>query len=562
MLVAVMVIHRSGGGILAVLRGDRIGSRIVRVAIPLALTLPLMLSLVRSYAVSTGLMSPAYASAASISFICLCVTLLALLMGWRINVLEREVRGLLQRQSDARLQESEQRYTDAIEQSINGFVIRRADGQLILVNEAYRSMTGYSREELLHLKARDMVVDQGVIERVQRLKPGESAHIETFLKRKDGSLLEVQYVTQRLRNGDLQSFLLDVSDRKRLQKAHSESEQRYAELVEQALEGITVRRPSGDYVFVNDTFCKMLGYSREDLSHMSIRDVVHPDDIETTAQIHQLGHGGHLHLKKRMRRRDGAVIHVEVSAKRLRNGDIQSTIQDVTERYAAEQRERAYAEELRQLSRRLSEAQETERRSIARELHDEVGQALTATRINLKDLQQQVGNSPLAPRLADSEAVVAELLAKVRQMSLDLHPSVLDDLGLVPALSWCVRTRTVGSELRVSLDLPEDLPRFEGIAEITLFRVFQETLSNALKHAEAKHLQVWMRQAGDRLEMRVQDDGKGFDIGAARRRALSGKSLGLLGMQERIRLAGGELILESAPEKGTETRVSLPVQAR
>lgn len=696
MLVAIMVIRRSGGGILAVLRGDRIGSRIVRVAIPLALTLPLALSLVRSYAVSSGLMSPAYASAASISFICLCVTLLALLMGWRINRLEREVRELLQRRSDAQLQESEQRYTDAIEQSINGFVIRRADGQLILVNEAYRRMTGYDRDELLRLKARDLVVDQGVIERVQRLKPGESAHIETLLRRKDGTLLEVQYVTQRLKNGDLQSFLLDVSDRKRLQKAHSESEQRYAELVEQALEGITVRRPNGRYAFVNDTFCRMLGYSSEELLQLRVQDVVHPDDAATILEVQQLGHGGHVRINKRMLRKDGSVIHVEVSAKRLRNGDIQSTVQDVTERKRAadmaraaehryetavnalaegvavldregrviafnksaikilamtqdqftgrmvqdpdwqlqredgtpfpmqehpvvitlstgqdrddvilvaalpdgsrrvltvssrgldpdqdgkptsvlasfrditqqrhhEQKLRDYAEELRRASQRILEAQESERRSIAQDLHDEVGQALTATRINLKDLQQNAGDAELAGRLGDSEAVVAELLAKVRQMSLDLHPSVLDDLGLGPALRWCIRTRTVGSELKVSLDLPDELPRFDDMAEITLFRVFQETLSNVLKHAGATQLQVHLEYAGDRLVMTAKDDGKGFDAKAARREALSGKSLGLLGMQERARLAGGDLTLDSSPGKGAEVRVTLPAQAR
>jgi len=683
LLTLAICIIRIPGGMFSILLGDRIGSRIARIAIPLAILFLLALSLLRAYAVSAGWLTGTSASAMVISFICFSVSCLILLMAWRINLLEQAVRELMQRQSDARVAESEQRYADAIEQSINGFVIRRADGRLLLVNEAYRKMTGYSREELLQLNARDLVVDQGVIERAQRLKPGDSVHIETFMKQKGGNLLEVQYVTQRLRNGDLQSFLLDVSERKRLQKAHSESEQRYAELVDQALEGITVRKPDGGFVFVNDTFCRMLGYSREELMQLNIGDVVHTADLDTLQQVQQLGHGGRVRVYKRMRRKDGGVIHVEVSAKRLNNGDIQTTVQDIserkdaelrframvdgapnamimvdqqgmialvnpqteklfgygrdellgksvellipdryraghprlrsgynhdprirsmgvgrdlfglrkdgrevpveiglnpittpegpfvlasiidiTERRAAEEREHAYAEELRQMSRRLSEAQETERRSIARELHDEVGQALTATRINLKDLQQQAGDGPLASRLADSETVVAELLAKVRQMSLDLHPSVLDDLGLAPALRWCVRTRTVGSDLQVSLDLPEDLPRFEGMAEITLFRVFQETLSNVLKHAGATQLQVRLEYADERLVMTARDDGKGFDAEAARREALSGKSLGLLGMQERVRLAGGEIELSSTPGQGAEIRVSLPAILR
>ncbi|HEY3859861.1 MAG TPA: PAS domain S-box protein [Gammaproteobacteria bacterium] len=674
LLAAVMIMRRSGGGMLAVLRGDRIGSRIVRVAIPLALALPLVLSLIRAYVVSTGVLSPAYASAASISFICLCVTLLALLMGWRINRLEQEVRELLQSQADVKLQESEQRYTDLVEQSISGFVVRRPDGQLALVNEAYRKMTGYSREELLNLKARDLVVDQGVIERVQRLQPGESTHIETFLKRKDGSLLEVEYVTQKMRNGNLQSVLLDISHRKQLQKQRDESERRYAELVEQAQEGIMVRRPNGDIVFVNETFCRMLDYRSEEMTRLNVREIVHPEDVETIQQIQQLGHGGHLRLEKRMLCKGGAVIFVEVSAKRLRNGDIQTTVQDVTEQLIAEQaraeseqryqdlveqaadaiwlrsvdgrmlfvngagcellgytrdellqsssRQLIHAsdpdtfrwldklkplgtlriervmrhrdghpipveasahrlpdgslqvishdiserkrieEELRNMSRRLGEAQETERRSIARELHDEVGQSLTATRINLRDLEQDAQGGPFAERLTDASNIISDLLSKVRQMSLDLHPSVLDDLGLAAALRWCVRTRTTGSKLEVRLDLPEDLPRFDEMAEITLFRIFQESLSNALRHAQAKHLDARLHHSDGRLLLTVKDDGRGFDAEAARRTALSGKSLGLLGMQERARLAGGELTLISAPGKGTEVSVSLPVDER
>ena len=678
----VVVLRRSHGGALAVLRGGAIGSRIVRAAIPLALLLPLALSLIRAYVVSAGLLEAAYATAASISVVCLCVVLLALLMGWRINRLEQEVRTLLQRRSDAQLQESQQRYMDLVEQSISGFVVRRPDGRLILVNEAYRRMTGYSREELLQLSARDLVVDQGVLERVRRLEPGESAHIETFLKRKDGSLLEVEYVTQRMRDGNLQSVLLDISHRKQLQKQRDDSERRYAELVDQAQEGISVRRPAGGFLFVNDTFCGMLGYTRDELLELSIQDIVHPDDAETVEQVQQLGHSGHVLLKKRMLRKDGTVIHVDVSAKRLRNGDIQSTVQDVTERRAAEHRyetavnalaegvavldregrviafnksatrilamtrdqftgrmvqdpdwqlqredgtpfpmeehpvvvtlatgedrddvvlvaalpdgtrrtltvssrglepdkdgkptsvlasfrditpQRQHEKKLRDMSRRLGEAQETERRAIARELHDEVGQSLTATRLNLRDLSQQATDLQLQKRLAETEELIAELLGKVRQMSLDLHPSVLDDLGLVPALRWCVRTRAGGSPMQVVMQLPESLPRFSDMTEITLFRVFQEALSNALKHAGAAHMHVVLEHQDGRLQLSVRDDGKGFDAAAARREALSGKSLGLLGMQERVRLAGGKIVMESAPGKGAEVRVTLPGEER
>ncbi|HEX2666801.1 MAG TPA: PAS domain S-box protein [Gammaproteobacteria bacterium] len=581
-------------------------------------------------------------------------------------------------ESAARLQ-SEQRYTRLVEQAINGFVVRNSEGQLLLVNEAYCRMTGYSREELLKLKARDMVVDQTVLEKVARLEPGQSTRIETLMKCKGGALREVEYVTQRLPDGNLQSVLLDVSARKLAEKARQESERRYIELVDQALEGILVRAPEGQLLFVNDTLCRMLDYSREELLRLNMRDIVHPGDTGTVDRVEELGPGRHLHLHKRMCRKDGRVVHVEVSARRLPDGNLQSTVQDVsermeselrframvegapnamimvdeggaivlanpqaeklfgyavpelvgkpvemlvplryrrdhpaqreaynaapqmramgigrdlygvrkdgrevpveiglnpivnsqgrfvlasiidiTERRAAEERERVYAEELRLMSQQLLEAQETERRTIARELHDEVGQSLTATRISLRDLEQDAAGGPLAQRLTDTAAIIADLLQKVRQMSLDLHPSVLDDLGLVPALRWCVRTRTGGSGLEVAWDLPEDMPRFDGMVELTLFRVFQEALSNALKHAAARRMQVAVAHAEGRLMLTVRDDGRGFDVDAARRRAFAGASLGVLGMQERVRLAGGELALESSPGHGTEIRVSLP----
>ena len=139
---------------------------------------------------------------------------------------------------------------------------------------------------------------------------------------------------------------------------------------------------------------------------------------------------------------------------------------------------------------------------------------------------------------------------------------MLDDLGLVAALRWCVRTRTTGSNLQVTLDVPEELPRFDGMMEITLFRVFQEALSNVLKHAQASHLHVSLRYVPDSLDLTMKDDGIGFDAEAARRHALSGKSLGLLGMQERVRLAGGTISLESSPGKGSKIHVSVPGQGR
>lgn len=567
LVIATAVIWRrsASGGMFAVLHGTGIGSRIARIAIPLAVVLPFALSALRAYEVSAGWLPPAYATGTAIALVCCATALLALLMAWRIDALEHELTAVLQRRSAAQLEESERRYMALVEQSIMGFVVRSPEGGLLLVNEAYRRMTGYPRDELLKLRARDLVVDQGVIDKVQQLRVGESTRIETFLKRKDGSLLEVEYVTQRLDNGDLQSVLLDVSERKRMKKARDEIERRYTELVEQAADSIWLRDRDGRMLLANAAACQLLGYSREELLQTTAAQLVHPSDSGSDAQIDSLRPGETLRLERIARHKDGHPVPVEVSVRRLVDGSVQVISHDISDRRRAEQardesarRERLYMEELREMSRRLGEAQETERRAIAHELHDEVGQALTATRINLRDLEQQAAGGPLAARLTDTATLIAELLARVRQMSLDLHPSVLDDLGLGAALRWCVRTRATGSNIQVMFDVPEDLPRFAPMVEITLFRVFQEALSNVQRHAAAQTLAVSVRREAGCLTLTVKDDGKGFDAAVARREALSGKSLGLIGMQERVRLAGGDIALESAPGRGTEIRVSLP----
>ena len=212
------------------------------------------------------------------------------------------------------------------------------------------------------------------------------------------------------------------------------------------------------------------------------------------------------------------------------------------------------------MSQRLLEAQETERRAIARELHDEVGQALTAARMNLNDLQQQAGKGPLAKQAADASAIISQLLQQVRQLSLDMHPTVLDDLGLAASLRWLVRTRA--GELKVDFDLPEDLPRFTSTVEHTAFRVFQEALSNVLRHSGAQKLEVRLKREGEWLQLDIADDGRGFDAESACKHALSGNSLGVIGMQERVRLASGHIVIESEPGRGARLHVSLPATLR
>jgi signal transduction histidine kinase/CheY-like chemotaxis protein len=222
-------------------------------------------------------------------------------------------------------------------------------------------------------------------------------------------------------------------------------------------------------------------------------------------------------------------------------------------------RAREYSQRLQSLSRQLLSAQETERRHIARELHDQIGQALTAVKINLQALQRAPGTLLLGPRLDDSIETVDGTLDQVRNLSLDLRPSMLDDLGLGPALRWYLdrQARRGGFGAQLAVDLfPEPLATE---LETTCFRVVQEGLTNVVRHARARHVRVEVQQQGSELHLVVRDDGVGFDVAAARSRAAQGASLGLLGMHERVALLGGQIDIVSQPGQGTEIRIRLPV---
>jgi PAS domain S-box-containing protein len=246
------------------------------------------------------------------------------------------------------------------------------------------------------------------------------------------------------------------------------------------------------------------------------------------------------------------------------------------------------AERLKRLSQRLMETQELERRSLARELHDQIGQALTAMKINLQTVRR--GLVSLASRVraleatpqsavdarhgAEAEALsfvlstltlldecialIERTLQQVRDLSLDLRPSVLDDLGLVSALRWYVdriaqRVHFSGEFVADALD-----ERAAPEVEIACFRVAQEALTNITRHAQADHVQVELRRLDQAIQLIVRDDGVGFDVRAARARAVGGKSLGLLGMEERVLAVGGRLEINSQPLGGAEIRAYFP----
>jgi signal transduction histidine kinase len=216
-------------------------------------------------------------------------------------------------------------------------------------------------------------------------------------------------------------------------------------------------------------------------------------------------------------------------------------------------------ERLRELSHRLMNIQETERRQIAHDLHDEIGQSLTAMKLGLKEMENVLKIGPTASLVADSLTTLDGVIRLVRNLALDLRPSLLDEIGLVPALKWYIKRQgeRAGWETEYSAQVADS--RLSPEVEIACFRIVQEALTNIVRHAEATHVRVTLAQQGGCLVLDIEDNGKGFNIEQAKNRARSGTSIGLLGMEERARWVGGELTITSSPKTGTRFMVRLPL---
>lgn len=245
---------------------------------------------------------------------------------------------------------------------------------------------------------------------------------------------------------------------------------------------------------------------------------------------------------------------VRTSALKRRNRvllELQSRLETALgQSQAKEEQLREAYERLRALTRRLEEAKEEERKHIARELHDEMGQALTAAKITI-DLATR-GKGPEASDVREAGQIVDQIIDQVRNLSLNLRPPLIDEVGLVPALAGYLEAQARRSGVEIRLEAPQAGGRLPADVEITAFRVVQEAVTNVLRHAGAAHVTVLVRRGERHLELAVRDDGRGFEPGEVLARPASARHLGLVGIRERVELHGGRVEIRSGPGKGTE----------
>jgi len=230
--------------------------------------------------------------------------------------------------------------------------------------------------------------------------------------------------------------------------------------------------------------------------------------------------------------------------------------QDLSRLETQNQSLKNYSSRLQHMSQLLVQVQENERRALARELHDEIGQALTSIKIDLQ-MQQELGKQK-GIDLTDSIQTVNNTLEQVRGLSLNLRPSILDDFGLNAALRWFV-DRHQKLDTKIDLIFNAQDQRYPEHVETACFRIVQEALVNALRHAQSTHITIHLTSTQNALTLQILDDGIGFNVLEAQKNAFAGQSSGLLNIQERTELLGGTVKIVSTPQQGTSIYVDIPI---
>jgi PAS domain S-box-containing protein len=389
-------------------------------------------------------------------------------------------------------------------------------------------------------------------------QPEHARLAETLAARAASAIQNAQLFEQSQRYvAELEEILVE---RERAEVALRESEERYRELFENAKDAIYVHDLEGTYLKANRAAEELSGYTREEIVGHKYTEFISEEHVNFVRKrfCAKLAQQGETSYEVDVIAKDGRRVPVEVSSRAIyENGQIvgvQGMARDITERKLAQ-------DTLQMFSRQLIEAQEDERRRIARELHDQIGQILTAVKMNLHTVQRFNLGSEAGSYVKDNIEAVDEALCLVRDLSIDLRPPVLDDLGLATALGWYVDryTKRTGLNVDVVIELPDPNERFSRDLETACFRIAQEALTNVGRHASASNVTLQLTKAANTLTLVVKDNGVGFDLKSLRKRSPRAATLGLVSMQERAHAAGGTLEIESTPSRGTRIRFIFPL---
>ncbi len=485
---------------------------------------------------------------------------LSLMVNHRLFVdLENDISA--RRRTEEALRLSEEKFSKAFRSSPDAVLLsRRRDGLLIEVNESFCRLTGYSRREALSSSSLDLGLwaEPREREKVMAELPRVREH-EFDIRTKAGAIRRVLYSGETINIGGEEcvlSIIRDITEKKRSEEALRLSEERHRSVFEISPVGICLLGLEGNLESVNPAGAAIFGYTAGELPGLKVGDIVpkitRPD---LDLLVKNIGENGPQIFESEGRKKNGTAFPLQVSAAlyRLTDGErLFLILVDLTG-----QKQAAEAEHLQRLAKTLLRFQEEERKHLARELHDHLGQDLATIKIGLALARKD--HPKLAPRLAEeideSIRTADKIIADVRRISAGLRPESIDKIGLLPVLEDEIRRLSSRSGVAITLDSAGLEERLPSALEIAVYRIVQEALTNVIKHASSKSAQITIRRGEAGIVVTIRDDGRGFPP----ERGKTG-GLGLLGIRERVAAEGGSLRIESSPGEGTSLCVTIPLR--
>ena len=469
-------------------------------------------------------------------------------------------------------------YQSLCESLPDAVIVTDARGIVVGASPLASTLFGYAREQMLGTSIERLIPaepSQGASlthpkPRADTNVEGTSAWRACAAVRKDGVSFPVEICAKTMQSAKATiSAVRDMTERVRLQEALRESEARYRALVELSPEAIIVHS-LGMIVYVNQAAVRLFMASSEgELIGRSLLELVPEEYLSRVrhrmvASPEELEKEGPLLIKSR--RKDGQEFYIESIASRITyqgQPASQVILRDTTDRVRAYEELQASREQLRNLSTYLQSAREAERASIAREIHDELGGALTALKFDIGAFEEILPaqghdefREALRAKVEEMSVLIDGTVHTMRRIITQLRPVLLDSLGLVAAIEWHAEDfeHRTGIPCGVTIDSDESVPDPERATAV--YRIFQETLTNVARHANATRVNVHLAVGGGTLTLRVSDNGNGV----APEQLRHPRSFGIIGMQERALIFGGSVMIENAPGGGTTVLLRLPLE--
>lgn len=341
----------------------------------------------------------------------------------------------------------------------------------------------------------------------------------------------------------------------KMNDALKKSEAKYRSYIDNAPDGIFITDETGKFIEVNDAACTMTGYSKSELLTRSLSDIVQKKQTAAGQNFFEnLLNAGKIKTNLRCLPKNGSKRWWAFEAVKLSEARFLCFTFDITDQKRTELELQRSIGQLHNLTQNIEKVREEERVAISRELHDELGQALTAVKIDLELIKHGMADSESISKINKVSELVRETINTVQRLTAQLRPQIIEDIGLEAAIEWYTSEFAQRNKIDVLLHIESGISISQK-ASLAVFRIMQESLTNISRHARASQINIWLRKTGDKIHFTISDNG----IGIPENKIKSGKSFGILGMKERAASLGGTFKIYRANENGTEIKIIFPL---